>query len=539
MRSIRNHLTTGVPVLSRCAVAWLVVLVAGCSDSGGGGGGTISDPQSIQPFSAVQEVFTQSCALSSCHSAVGRQGGLVLDHEDVSYDALVGRLAQNEEARSQGLMRVAPGHAAESFLVRKLRGEGPGETMPVGGRLPEETIAMIEAWIERGAHPTVEECGSDEAVAAGLATVSHGAGEAVHCTGFEPPAGDFTWAPEPPLAVPDPSEGIQLYVPPRDVPAGDEWETCYAFEPDLTALPSINIKRQEYRMHQGSHHLLLYMYYGEHPEQYAKGFWPCSAANCRNSGDCPEDSGSYLLPIGGTQVAGTRYVVAYPEGVGLPLLGKRPVLIANLHYTNPFQPAQDIYGEAWLNLYFHKPEEFRVLLDGIFAINSRDLIVEPYETRTISRVWNPRTILGREPIDAAIFQLFGHMHKRGREFTIDLVDGEQSTEIYRTTAWDQAPVQDYEPPYLRVKKEQGLRWTCTHENGRLDDPDYPPKKCHEDCRACGWDAASGTCIFTRDGSNRVYQVGEPMPLAFGELADDDMCNMFGYFIHEEDLAKLK
>jgi hypothetical protein len=37
---------------------------------------------------------------------------------------------------------------------------------------------------------------------------------------------------------------------------------------------------------------------------------------------------------------------------------------------------------------------------------------------------------------------------------------------------------------------------------------------------------------------RVYPLGEPMPVIFGELADDDMCNMFGYYIHQEDLAKL-
>jgi hypothetical protein len=37
---------------------------------------------------------------------------------------------------------------------------------------------------------------------------------------------------------------------------------------------------------------------------------------------------------------------------------------------------------------------------------------------------------------------------------------------------------------------------------------------------------------------RVYPPGEPMPLIFGELADDDMCNMFGYYIHQEDVATL-
>ncbi|MEW6268625.1 MAG: hypothetical protein AB1689_04930 [Thermodesulfobacteriota bacterium] len=517
------------------------LLLAACSGDGAGTGGGVSTPESVQPFSAVQEVFTQSCALSSCHSAVARQGGLVLDHEDVSYTGLVGHPAQHVDAQAQGLVRVVPGDPDASFLIRKLRGLGPGDKMPVGGSLPEDTVAMIERWIERGAHSTADECGEQEAASdTGLASVAHHPRESARCTGYTPPQNEgFTWQPLEPLPAPAPSEGLQLYVPPRDVEPGQEWEVCYAFTPDLSQLPTGAISRQEYRMHEGSHHLLLYSYFGEHPEQYASGFWPCLAANCVNPGDCPEDSDEFLLPIGGTQVAGTHYVVEYPKGVGLPLLGRKPVIIANLHYTNTFQPAQRIYGEAWLNLYFHRPEEFKVVLDGIFAINSRDLIVEPYETKTISRVWNPRSILTRQPANAAIFQLFGHMHKRGRLFTIEFVDGESATEIYRTTAWDLAPVQDYEPPYLRVKQDQGLRWTCTHENGRRDDPNYPPKKCHEGCAACGWDDATRTCTFTRDDSNRVYAEGEPMPLVFGLLADDDMCNMFGYFIREEDLTKLE
>ena len=70
-------------------------------------------------------------------------------------------------------------------------------------------------------------------------------------------------------------------------------------------------------MHQGSHHLLLYMYYGEYPEQFADGFWPCVSANCVDARDCPEDSYK-KLPMGGTQVAGTKLVVEYPNGAGFP-----------------------------------------------------------------------------------------------------------------------------------------------------------------------------------------------------------------------------
>ena len=75
------------------------------------------------------------------------------------------------------------------------------------------------------------------------------------------------------------------------------------------ALPVI--KQHTHRMHEGSHHLLLYAYLG------------------------PQDS-RRMIPIGGTQVAGTRYEVKYPAGVGSPILTEDTVPVTNIHYTNPF-----------------------------------------------------------------------------------------------------------------------------------------------------------------------------------------------------------
>ena len=126
---------------------------------------------------------------------------------------------------------------------------------------------------------------------------------------------------------------------------------------------------------------------------WADGYFPCFAGQCDSTTRTTARTRRQRLdasPIGGTQVAGTRYEVKYPEGVGIPVLSPDTVLIANLHYTNPFQPPQPIYGESWLNMYFYKPGEFKVILDGIFAINFGDLFVEPYQTRTISRIWKPR-----------------------------------------------------------------------------------------------------------------------------------------------------
>jgi hypothetical protein len=293
-------------------------------------------------------------------------------------------------------------------------------------------------------------------------------------------------------------------------------------------------------------------------------------------------------------VAGIRYDVNYPSGVGLPIINRDTVLIVNLHYTNPFLPAQEIYGEAWLNLHFAAPGEVKAFLDGIFAIGYAELVVEPYETKTMSSIWQPESVLnsivGGDPfIDAAVFQIFGHMHKRGTLFQADYVRGgscsasgilcgrdddcrckpwykngredwqrncvegqtcvrgpdAEDTTIYRTTEWDNAPVTDYPKPYLFVDKDEGLRWTCTHTNGVQGDPTRPPKVCHEGCRSCGWNDTTRNCTFTRGvqlgvhDAPRVYQEGEPIPLVFGELADDDMCNLFGYMIKQSDLARIE
>lgn len=558
----------------------------------------------VNPFRSVQRIFTQSCAFSSCHSAIARKGNLVLEHEDLSYISLVDQPSDHPEAKAAGLLRVASGDPANSLLIRKLKALGPGDSMPQnGGMLPDDVIKVIEEWVARGAHQTFEECPAlPPKEEGGLG--QHGQHVPTICDDA-PVGGDYDWEPEPPLDPPAAGRGVQLYVPPKPVASGTEWESCYALRlkdlPNADQLVSTVIKNQEYRMHAGSHHLLLYMYFGNKPDQFAEGWYPCFAGTCLEAGDCPDDAGGMQIPIGGTQVAGISYKVNYPEGVGLPMLGSfdNVVFIANSHYTNPFQPAQDIYGEAWLNLNVHDPGGAKVILNGIFAINSGDLFVEPYQTKTINRVWKPRNFIGGGPVDAAIFQLFGHMHKRGRQFDIKLVaapcpgdcntdnqcavnelvagvnialgQAEMSTctnfdtdfdakvgvnelvagvnialrgcqrapevPVYHTNSWDLAPIQNYDAPYFQVDRNEGLRWSCTHQNGRLlengeEDPTYPAKKCHIGCTVCGWNEESQTCKFPRRRPTRDYQPGEPMPLVFGELADDDMCNMFGYFVDQ-------
>jgi hypothetical protein len=144
-----------------------VAALAGCAGDGvapDGGGPQVP----TVTFGQVQrDVFDRSCTSAACHNSSTRAGGLTLATGE-SYDALVGVEPENPVARTSDQLRVAPSEVDRSFILRKLRGElepGEGEPMPLGAAsLPEETIAMIAAWIEDGALRDDEEEPSGEPV---------------------------------------------------------------------------------------------------------------------------------------------------------------------------------------------------------------------------------------------------------------------------------------------------------------------------------------------------------------------------------------
>jgi hypothetical protein len=65
----------------------------------------------------------------------------------MSYGNLV-NVASNESA----LLRVKPGASSESWLIRKLEGDGTTRMPLIGGSLTAAEIDTIRAWIDRGAN---------------------------------------------------------------------------------------------------------------------------------------------------------------------------------------------------------------------------------------------------------------------------------------------------------------------------------------------------------------------------------------------------
>jgi hypothetical protein len=139
----------------------LVVVFTGCgggdgptdpgSDPTGGngntGGRTIKDNPSFS--NDVVEIFVRrGCTDGSCHG--GAQGGLTLSATaSVSYANLVNVPSPNES----GEVRVIPGDAQNSYLVKKLEGrQSMGARMPLGGSPLDDTdLTNIRRWIDQGA----------------------------------------------------------------------------------------------------------------------------------------------------------------------------------------------------------------------------------------------------------------------------------------------------------------------------------------------------------------------------------------------------
>jgi len=80
----------------------------------------------------VQPIFTRSCV--ACHGPNTQMAGLRLD------------------AKQSVMAKVVlPGKAMESALYRRVAGIGDVARMPMGGRLADDQIATLKAWIEQGA----------------------------------------------------------------------------------------------------------------------------------------------------------------------------------------------------------------------------------------------------------------------------------------------------------------------------------------------------------------------------------------------------
>lgn len=105
-------------------------------------------PTGTPTFVEVQEdVFTLSCAFSTCHGA-GQEADLGLMDAATSWAELV----DVESFELPGETRVIPGDSESSLLLKVLDADvGAVRQMPVNSSVTPKQRAMVRAWIDGGA----------------------------------------------------------------------------------------------------------------------------------------------------------------------------------------------------------------------------------------------------------------------------------------------------------------------------------------------------------------------------------------------------
>ncbi len=97
-------------------------------------------------LSSIQQyIFTPFCATVGCHSSVNPQHELNLSSGN-SYANLVDVTSHENDV----MKRVVPGNSEQSWLMKKLNGDGTS-VMPPTGQLSQAMIDTVAAWINAGA----------------------------------------------------------------------------------------------------------------------------------------------------------------------------------------------------------------------------------------------------------------------------------------------------------------------------------------------------------------------------------------------------
>ena len=93
------------------------------------------------------EIFSQSCAFSTCHG--GSAGAPFLTDSEAAYTSLVGA----ESTDKEGAILVIPGDPDNSYLVQKMEDDSgiEGDAMPPSSPLGTDVIERVRSWIEDGA----------------------------------------------------------------------------------------------------------------------------------------------------------------------------------------------------------------------------------------------------------------------------------------------------------------------------------------------------------------------------------------------------
>lgn len=524
-------------------------------------------PEFASTFEGIQSVIFErhGCTASACHGSAA-SGGLELS-PDVAY-ANIFEVASIGSASN----RIEPGDEDRSYLWVKLAaGTRPGQyeiagsPMPSGGSaLTEDELELLRRWIYAGAP---------------------GEGVVEDTRDF---LGGCLPDPEPieiaPLDEPARDVGFQLSMPEWDLPAGTEFEGCFATYYDVSDIapeeildPSgerFRFRGFEVRQDPQSHHLFMYYPLGNlrsggvdvaHP---AFGSWSCFGgddvgASCDpldtsscGAGICaselvesfgcvgygPSEAGPTQL-IGGAGQSVGRSLFADGVYAELPTTG---VIYWNSHAFN--LTAADAVMHAKVNYYYEPDPVYFVVsiadFSAIFAPRA-----PPYTEETYC---NDHVL----PQGARLFELQTHTHKRGKHTTVTGPDG---TLLYENFLFSDPVIQRFDPPLefdSDDPAERTLTYCGTYNNGLNDDgtpnPDTVTRftKLRETAGtqfggactpvACAEGRVGAPCDGAADHATCDTAAGagdglcDACPITGGESTENEMFNLFGFYYTEDN-----
>ncbi|TAH21989.1 MAG: hypothetical protein EAZ08_02330 [Cytophagales bacterium] len=420
-------------LLGLCLTAILVICLEACQQN--------AVEQKMDSFQIVQEkIFLKNCATSGCHASPSdgsyKQHGLVLE-KTVAFTNLVNVLANNADAKADGLLRIKPFKADQSFLFHKLQ-QAPadhhnsrdyGSPMPLGSRpLTNGQIEFVRRWIEAGA----PEKGSvvDEKVLED-SSVTYPKFEA--------------------LAPPAAGQGVQMRIPLVEIAPNFERE-FFMYQKVGNTEPLL-VNRVEVKMRAGSHHFILYGFEDRTPASVIPPFGTIRDLRQPNGNLNINTiiSMGYHVFWAGTQTPYHNYT--FPEGTALEI----PANFAfdmNSHYVN--KSTLPIPGEVSINLFTVPISQVKNKVKVINWANTSLNI--PANQRTV----NSKTF--KVSKRTKIVSLTSHTHKMGEKFVIKISGGSRNGEIiYTATDWEHPTIVNFATP-ITLNSGEGLTSEITYNN---------------------------------------------------------------------------
>ena len=508
-------------------------------------------------FDAIQEVIFErrGCTSLACHGEA-EAGGLDL-RAGVSWANLV-----EVDSLGSPLLRIQPGRANSSYLFHKLAAASnpdqglaiTGAPMPVGVAplIPDE-LEGLHIWIERGA-PETGSVGAtfgaeDETVLEELLGACLPPAEPTEVPRLEPPA---------------PETGLQMAMPPYDIPPASEHEVCFAVPYDFSDIVPDRFKDEtgdfyyaEYssrRSDTNTHHLVL-LNSGASIDQAddpSFGIWRCIEGDrdgevcdpkdlqACGEGWCTSEARPSIACIGYGPAAGggasdpeRSLTVQRVEAAGfyrkLPIRG---IALWNSHAFN--LTAKIARHHAYNNFYYTddlRYEQLNFRAGNIYAAAG----TPPFTKRTVCETitFDPGTELLR---------LNSHTHKRGEIFWIE-IDGER---IYENYFYADPPTLQFNPPLLLDDPDpegRTIEFCATYNNGVDDDgnPDVDvvtrlsrkpersgcePTHCAEGriAEPCAGSTDDATCDTSPGAGDGMC---DACPISPGVTTDDEMFILIG------------